>query len=157
MSGRLPDVSDDSNAATGNSIARVLTDCDPVAVPEWSPEMRNLWATWKDHFYYVVAESQVPTATVPSVCNNCLTVNGGGQYAAVVLFGAHRLDALGQIRNAPPTDADTKQDVTNYLEAANATPFPYAGGGFDLVSQAASTTFNDLLFCIDDSLGVSEC
>ncbi len=157
MSGRLPDISDDSNALTGNPIARVLTDCDTVAVPAWSPEMRRLWATWKDHFYYVVAESHVPTATVPSVCNNCLTVNGGGQYAAVVLFGARRLTALGQTRDAPPADTDTKQDVNNYLEGANATPFPYTGGGFDLVSQAASGTFNDLLFCIDDTLAVSEC
>ncbi|MDJ0909025.1 MAG: type II secretion system protein [Woeseiaceae bacterium] len=157
MSGRVPDLSDDSNALTGNTIARVLSDCDPVAVPEWSPGMRDTWATWKDHFYYIVAESHVPTATVPSTCNNCLTVNGGGQYAAVVLFGSERLDAIGQTRNAPPIDADTKQDVSNYLEAANAMPFPYAGGGFDLVSQAASATFNDLLFCIDDSLSVSEC
>ena len=84
-------------------------------------------------------------------------MNGGGQYAGVVLFGSRRLDVLGQTRDAPPTDTDTKQDVTNYLEGVNATPFPYAGGGFDLASQPASTTFNDLLFCIDDTLGVSEC
>ena len=157
MSGRLPDVLDDSNALTGNTIGRALTDCDPVAVPDWSPAMRSRWSTWKDHFYYIVAESHVPAAALPSTCNNCLTVNGGGQYAAVVLFGAGRLDSLGQTRDAPPMDTDTKQDVSNYLEAANATPFPYSGGGFDLVSQAASGTFNDLLFCIDDSLTVSEC
>ena len=157
MSGRVPDISDDSNALTGNAIGRVLSDCSVAAVPEWSPGMRDLWAVWKDHFYYIVAESHVPSATVPSNCNNCLTVNGSGQYAAVVLFGARRLQAAGQVRNAPPTDADTKQDVTNYLEAANGTPFPYNGGGFDLISQPASGTFNDLLFCISDTLGVSDC
>ncbi len=157
MSGRVPDISDDSNSQTGNTIARVLSDCDPVAVPEWSAGMQGMWTTWKDHFYYVVAESHVPTGPVPSTCSNCLTVNGSGQYAGVVLFGSRRIETLGQTRDAPPTDADTKQDVSNYLEGVNAAPFPYAGGGLDLTSQPASATFNDLLFCIDDTLVVSEC
>ena len=99
----------------------------------------------------------MPSATVPSTCLNCLTVNGAGQYAAVVIFGSSRLETVGQVRNAPPTDADSKQDVANYLEAANALPFPYAGGGFDFVSQPATGTFNDLLFCIDGALGVTDC
>ncbi len=157
MSGRIADVMDDSNALTGNAVVRALSDCDSGAVPAWSAGMRNLWSNWKDHFYYVVAESHVPTAVVPSVCTNCLTVNGSGQYAAVVMFGARRLEVIGQSRDAPPIDPDTKRDVANYLEAANSLAFPYAGGGFDFVSQPAGNTFNDLLFCIDDTLGVSDC
>jgi len=157
LSGRLSDVVDDSSTLTGNSIADVLGGCDPATVVQWSPAMYELWSHWKDHFFYVVAESYAPDAVVPSACTNCLTVNGSGQYAALVLFGNSRLGALGQLRNAPPTDIDTKRDAVNYLEDANAGAFPYAGGGLDLVSTAETTTFNDLLFCIDETLVVIEC
>ncbi len=157
LSGRLPDIVDDSNVSTGNGTARVLTDCDPAQVPQWSPRMLSRWQDWKDHFYYAVAESHVPTASVPSTCSNCLTVNGAGQYAAVVLFSGQRLDALGQVRNAPPTDTDTRQDVANYLESSNAANVPGPGTLIDYASQAASTTFNDRLFCIDGNLAVAEC
>ena len=157
LAGRLPDVVDDSSAATGNAIARVLTDCDTVAVPEWSPQMLARWRHWKDHFFYVIAEDFAPSAPVPTVCNACLTVNGAGAYAAVLLFADTRLDGLGQVRDAPPIDADTRDDVANYLEGANPGAFPLVGGSADLASQAASATFNDVLFCIDGALGVSEC
>ena len=157
FSGRLPDIVDDSNAATGNGTGRVLTDCDPAQVPQWSPVMLSLWRDWKDHFFYAVAQSNLPTATVPSTCSNCLTVNGAGQYAAVVLFSGQRLDALGQLRNAPPTDADTKRDVPNYLESSNAASVPGPGTLIDYTSQSVSPTFNDRLFCIDENLAVSEC
>lgn len=154
-SGRLPDIVDTSNAATGNSIARVLNDCDPLLVPEWSPDMLSRWQNWKDHFFYAVAESHLPTAAVPSNCSNCLTVNGAGQYAAVLLYSGARLDT--QVRNAPPTDADTKRDSLNYLEASNASNVPGPGTLIDYSSMPVSNSFNDRLFCIDESLNVSEC
>jgi len=119
--------------------------------------MHRQWQHWKDHFFYVVADSYAPTATVPSACIDCISVNGSGQYAAVVLFANSRLDALAQVRDAPPTDADTRNDIGNYLEAANVSGFPHTGGALDLYSQTAGTSFNDLLFCIDESLAVSEC
>jgi len=157
FSGRVPDVVDDSNMATGNGTARVLTDCDPAQVPQWSPLMLSLWQDWKDHFYYAVAESHIPTAAVPSSCSNCLTVNAAGQYAVVVLFSGQRLDTLGQVRNAPPIDVDTKQDVANYLESNNAANVPGPGTLVDYSSLPVSSTFNDRLFCIDENLAVSEC
>lgn len=157
LAGRLPDDVDDSNTATGNAIARVLSDCDPVAVPEWTPEMLALWRNWKDHFFYAVGESYEPSAPVPSTCTTCPTVNAAGPYAAVVLFSGTRLAALGQTRTAPPIDADSKDDSGNYLEGGNAGNVPYVAGAVDFTSQAASGTFNDLLFCIDPALSVSEC
>ena len=157
LSGRLPDTVDDSSAETGNPIGQMLTGCDPAAVPSWTPAMLAAWRNWKDHFFYAVAESFSPAAPVPSGCTTCLTVNGAGQYAAIVLFANPRLEDLAQLRNAPPIDADTRSDASNYLEAADASNVPYAGGSVDFMSQAASSTFNDLLFCIDDALNVSEC
>jgi type II secretory pathway pseudopilin PulG len=157
LSGRLPDTSDDSNVLTGNSIARVLSDCDPLAVPAWTTAMQARWQNWKDHFFYAVAESFAPSAPVPSACSSCLSVNGAGQYAAVIVFGNLRLRSQAQLRNAPPVDADTKRDPVNYLESGNAAHFPYLSGSIDLVSAVASPTFNDILFCVDSNLAVTEC
>ncbi len=151
-SGRLADIVDDSNAVTGNAIARVLSDCDPVAVPAWNASTAARWSHWKDHFFYAVAPSFAPDAAVPSACSSCLTVNGAGAYAAVIVFANMRLD--GQVRDAPPLDADTRQFAANYLEGANAT---VPGTVTDFVSGAATATFNDMLFCIDPALVVSEC
>ena len=155
--GRLPDIVDDSNAATGNSIARALSDCDPVAVPEWSAASLARWQHWKDHFFYAVAGSFSPGASVPTNCGSCLSVNGGGQYAAVIIFSNRRLDTLGQVRDAPPLDAETKDDVVNYLEEDNAANIPGSDAAPDYTSQAATSSFNDLMFCIDKNLNVTEC
>ena len=157
LSGRLPDRVDDSNAATGNALSQVLTACDAVAVPSWTPQMLANWRHWKDHFFYAVAESYTPAAPVPSNCSSCLSVNGAGQYAAVVLFANTRLPSLGQVRDAPPIDTDTKGAPGNYVEAGNVAALPYASGSVDFTSQAPSATFNDRLFCVDAALNVSEC
>ena len=149
----MPDVVDDSNTATGNPVARVLSDCDSLAVPAWTAPVRTRWQHWKDHFFLVVADAFAPTGAVPSSCGSCLTVNGSGQYAAVVLYGGAALS--GQVRDAPPIDADTVQDVTNYLEGNNVAALQ--GIGTDLSSAPANASFNDLLFCVDTALNVLEC
>jgi len=157
LSGRLADVVDDSNIVTGNTINRVLTDCDTTVVPQWSVSMLSRWQNWKDHFFYAVAGSFAPNGTVPSVCTDCLTVNGVGQYAAILMFANQRLQGGTQRRDAPPLDADTKQNTVNYLEGNNQANVPGSGTLIDYTSQTASSTFNDMLFCIDAGLLVSEC
>lgn len=157
LSGRLPDIVDTSNSDTGNTIGAVLAGCNPAAVPDWNARTFALWQNWKDHFFYVVAESFSPDAAVPSSCSACLSVNGAGQYAAVVMFANSRLDSLGQLRDAPPTDTDSRSDPVNYLEGGNALSFPLPSGTADFSSQPASATFNDKLFCIDAALNVAEC
>ncbi len=157
LSGRLPDLADDSNADTGNPITRVLSNCNPAAVPDWTPQQFARWQNWKDHFFLAVAESFAPVASVPSTCSSCITVNGGGQYAAVLLFSGTRLTASGQVRNAPPLDVDTKGSAANYLESQNAANIPGDSVAANYVSGTASGVFNDLLFCIDDQLLVTEC
>lgn len=153
ISGRLPDTANDSNVSTGNPIVRVLSDCDVAAVPEWTPEVAARWSNWKDHFFYAVAPSFAPDAAAPSSCTSCLTVNGAGQYAALLIFGNERLGA--QLRDAPPTDPDLKRDPLNYLESGNAAAVP--GVITDFTSGPVSPTFNDLLFCVDENLVVTEC
>lgn len=157
LSGRLADRVDDSSAQTGSAIGRVLADCDPASAPDWDPAYLALWQNWKDHFFYAVAESYQPGAPLPTGCGACLSVNGAGNYAAIVLFAGPRLEALGQRRNAPPLDADTKGDIVNYLEGANAANHPYTGGSADFVSQPETASFNDVAYCIDTAMTVAAC
>lgn len=157
LSGRVADEVDDSSAQTGNTIAQVLTSCSSLVVPAWGPTRLAQWRQWKDHFFYYVADSFRPSAPVPSNCGNCISVNGTSQFAAVVVFANRRLNGLLQVRNAPPLDTDTKNDVTNYLEGSNAAGHPYVTGSVDLESRAADAAFNDILFCIDSTLAVSSC
>ena len=126
-------------------------------MPAWTAVQFARWQHWKDHFFYAVAEAFSPGGTVPTSCGNCLTVNGVGQYAAIVIFANSRLPSTAQVRNAPPTDTDTKRFASNYLEALNAINVPSSSAVIDYVSSPISNTFNDLLFCIDDQLVVSEC
>ena len=156
-SGRLADIVDQSNIETGNAVVRILSDCNPALAPDWDPTFLSAWQQWKDHLFYAVAESFEPRAAVPTACGNCLSVNGSGTYAAIVVFANRRLSSLSQRRDAPPLDADTKDDVANYLEGANAANHPYTGGAVDYVSAAASATFNDILYCIDETMSVSPC
>lgn len=155
--GRLADTVNDSNNQTGNAVGRLLTDCDPALAAAWDPALLSLWQHWKDHLFYAVAESYQPTSAVPTVCGNCLSFNSGGSLAAVVLFAGARLDSLNQVRNAPPTDADTRHDITNYLEGRNAANYPFTSGVRDFESRPPAADFNDLAYCIDESMGVGPC
>ncbi len=157
LSGRVPDRVNDSNALTGNTLARLLTNCDAAAVPEWTPAMLALWRHWKDHLFYVVAGSFRPDALPHSSCGSCLGVNGAGSHAALVIFAGQRLAAPGQVRDQPPMDADTRALAGNYLEGRNATNFPDGTGDKDYQSAAPGANFNDLLYCIDANLGVAAC
>lgn len=157
LSGRVPDRVNDSNARTGNSIERLMTDCSAATVPEWTPAMLRLWRNWKDHLFYAVAGSFRPDALPHSSCGTCLTVNGTGSHAAVVMFAGARLEALGQVRDEPPADADTRGEISNYLEGRNAANHPNTGGSGNYESAAAGPTFNDIVFCIDPTLGVATC
>ncbi len=157
LAGRVPDLVDDSNLETDNPAARILSDCDTSAVSEWSAAKLSDWQHWKDHFFYAVAESFAPSASIPTSCGDCLSVNGSGDFAAVVIFSNRRLNSLGQVRNAPPTDADTKNDAANYLEASNAANVSAFGASADYTSGDASDSFNDILYCIDQDMVVTEC
>lgn len=157
FSGRLPDIVDDSNSLTGNTIARVVSDCNTAIAADWDPAYLSLWRNWKDHFFYIVAESHQANASVPTTCGACLSMNGSGAYVAVVFFAGQRLPALGQRRNTPPADADTKRQIGNYLEGLNSGNHPYSGGAADFESQVASAAFNDVAYCVDGSMAVTAC
>ena len=157
LSGRVPNVVNDSNSRTGNTSTGVLTACNAATVPEWTPTMATLWQHWKDHLFYAVALDFRPDATPVVACTTCLRVNGAGAWAAVVMFSGSRLVSLNQTRDEPPMNTDTRSVIGNYLEGRNASNHPNAAGNGDYQSATASSSFNDILFCIDASLSVTPC
>jgi hypothetical protein len=82
----------------------------------------RLWQNWKDHLFYQVSvpyqinNAITPALTMPICNSNCLTVNGS-EYAAVILFAGKREPQ--QLRLDYP-DKTTKEQLTHYLDAANA-------------------------------------
>jgi len=170
--GRYPYVVNNSLLASGKIITDQNLDADGArssgvnvdlfdqcGLADISVVERLFWKHWKDHFFYAVSEKFKPDAKAPNtdckVVGDCLTVNGVGQYPALVFYSGSRLAA--QVRNAPipAPDVDTKQDVANYLEGRNVSVYPYTDGTLDYQSDLVpSKNYNDSIVCIDTGLNV---
>ena len=165
--GRLPIDISTTNVITNNidgnylldylSCSNIVTDDGAVNLTSQDPltnsKERRIWQNWKDHFFYALAtdyDSSNPNTPAPAAaCPNCLTINGAGSYAAIVLFSAERLS--GQTRTVLPNDADTKQTISNYLEGSNAVDDSSYQTG------AESAIFNDIAYCIEEDMNVVAC
>ena len=112
--------------------------------PKW-------WASWKSYVFYAVGSNFSPDHPPPNDCSDqtgCLGVNGGTRkFAAVVIFSGKKL--INQAR----TSAAEKQDANNYLESDNLLSIANAASNF--TNGTASTTFNDLVVCINPDMSLS--
>ncbi len=117
--------------------------------PKW-------WNSWKPYLYYSVADNFAPdfaggTAPSPNSCaspTGCLRVNGGpGKFAAIVIFSGKKL------ATQPRTTSAEKQDKNNYLEDTNSSSIGGAGAIF--MNSTASSTFNDVIVCINPDMSLS--
>ena len=143
-SGRLPFVVNTSKTATSNQMfgVNLLNNVAPNNCPTWSNNDAAWYKKWKDHFFYYVGGSFTPIAPHPTTlpCASCLSVNGAGSFAAVVLFAGEKTS--GQSRNS----VAEKGLIGNYLEGRNSTSHPNASGNSNL---EISGTTNDFLICVD--------
>lgn len=141
-SGRLPFVVDTSKIATTNQMSGThLLSNGNFLCPLWSTDDDAWYTNWKDHFFYVLAGSFAPTAPHPTVfpCPTCITVNGVGSYAAVVVFANQK--TAGQSRNT----IVEKRLISNYLEGRNSSTYPNTAGNANLEKSAS---VNDMLYCV---------
>ncbi|HUW38334.1 MAG TPA: hypothetical protein VMV91_13500 [Rhodocyclaceae bacterium] len=149
LSGRLPFRLKHSRSATDNAMGSDNLD---RACPEvWTAKDDEWYKNWKDQLFYATAGGFAPAAAPPGACPPCLSTDGSGAYAAIVMFANDRL--AGQRRKSP---AD-KARIANYLEDRNSASHPDAGGDADYRSGPASASFNDRLYCIDTGLRVAPC
>ena len=146
--GRVPYLVGTARATTGNTFPTLMNTSNCPA--GWS-NVDPWWNNWKDHLFYALAQEFHPTSSGGQSCGwsaNCLKINGSGNYAAVIMFAGQKLSS--QTR-------DDKSVVGNYLETPNNTNFSGATGNESYKTAPASGTFNDYLYCINGSLGVSQC
>ena len=177
--GRFPIIVNDSNGIIGIAVADDAlintANCDSLALPvdsitvdgEVLPtggitvdflatgnnEYLNLWKNWKDHFFYVVSQGYAPDAAIVSApCpGNCIEVDTVRR-AAVVIFSGSR--QVGQFRNGPVAgDTNSKDKIINYIEVTNNQAAFNAGTGMGTYV----TSDNDIMFCIEEGLGVVPC
>lgn len=151
--GRVPYKVNNSISASHNSMPNPylleksgVNNC-PAA--DWQSKYYPWWLNWKGHLYYAIAKEFKPSLGTTPACSTCLRINGSGQYAAVVIFAGPRLSTL-----SPPQITDPSI-ASNYLEGSNASSI--AANGVDYTTGPASTTFNDVLYCIKDDLSVIPC
>lgn len=154
--GRLPFVVADSNALISvGGLNNLFTQgaCDIANGNSQDlniagSEYRILWQNWKDHFFYVVSKDFAPAAVAASCAGDCITVDGT-QRAGVVIFSGSGLGP--QVRTGPVgPDANSKQNIGNYLENGNDAVFPdFAGNGAYVKVVPANS--NDIMFCITDA------
>ncbi|BBJ00202.1 hypothetical protein FGKAn22_18940 [Ferrigenium kumadai] len=153
-SGRVPYRVNDAYTTTGNTMSNYNLLVNATNCPTGWAEAYPWWTNWKDHLFYALSREYRPGNLQTAPCGDCLSVNGSGPYAAVVMFAGSRLS--GQVRASSTTDAQ-RAVITNYLEGRNAGNHPNSGGDADYQSGTASATFNDTLYCIDTNLNVAPC
>jgi type II secretory pathway pseudopilin PulG len=161
MSGRLPkDVRRSCDAVRGFScpaLERPLVGAGNTPEPSsiycspllWNARDDWWYQNWKDQLFYAIAFNHRPDAnSTTGPCPTCLKANGGGKYAAMLLFAGRSVS--GQQR---ATVAE-KSAISNYFEGRNASNHPNLSGDGDYQAGPSSATFNDILVCIDDQLNV---
>jgi hypothetical protein len=150
FSGRAPYRAPTSKSATDNQmVGSGATLLKSATCSSWTQKHDTWYKNWKDHLFYALASDFKPSGGATS-CGTCLKVNTAGTYAGVVLFAGRRLGS--QIRE---TNAD-KSLIANYLEGRNSANHPNSAGNSNY-ENAASSAFNDVLYCIDQNLNVSVC
>ncbi|MDD2721764.1 MAG: hypothetical protein PHH47_10715 [Gallionella sp.] len=155
LAGRVPYKVNTARGQTGNTIPSLyylLKDDNPSGSAYCASGWGNVypwWDNWKDHLFYAISERYRPSSSPTTACSSghCVNVNSGGNYAAVVIFAGERL--ASQIR----TD---KSIVSAYLEGRNAANVGSAhpNGHENYQSEDASSTFNDIVYCIREDLSV---
>ena len=129
--GRVPDNTLNINMTPGVN--------DPAMATTWQPAgcftTLGYWSNWREQVFYQLAPAYQPGASAS--CPSCLSIDGTSGFRGAIIFSAGAL--TGQQRS---TNAD-KGDIDNYLEGDN------ADSDHALENQDASTTFNDIVYCLD--------
>ena len=152
-----------------SSMADIVSDSDCLSSSGITDVEKKLWKNWKDHFFYVVSTDfkiDGSTASLNTRCGSigdCVTVDEmtpGNKVAGIIFYANSVVNS--QVRDADPVDADTKNALSNYMDARslsenNAHQYPndsaYQGNSGDVnkyyrdISGSGAGTA-DLAYCI---------
>jgi hypothetical protein len=162
-SGRVPyrvntSKDDSNNTMSGeNLMANNGLSCPYYAATPSTPLQRLYpwWNNWKDHLFYALSREYRPKSSDTNSCGTCVEINGSDEYAAVVMLAGSGLS--GQARASVTTTNAERGVLSNFLEKRNASNHPNNGGDGNYQTEAASATFNDVLYCINTDLSVIAC
>lgn len=134
----------------------------PYSAASPSNELERLypwWDNWKDHLFYALSNEYRPRKASTNSCwgwgGDCVKINGSSRYAAIVLFSGSALS--GQDRASTTTTNSERGVLSNYLEGRNGSNYPNNSGNGNYQTGTGSSTFNDILYCIETNLNVTEC
>lgn len=155
FSGRAPYSVANSVADTPNTLpvaSVLLSQC-----PGWA-SVEEFWDNWKDHYFYAVAKAyspESPDSDEPDPCGvagqECLTVDGVGRFAAVLVFAGERRSTPLQNRNtvADATYASPdKGDPANFLDGTNLAAIRNNAPSAAAPRNFSKSAGNDILICI---------
>lgn len=150
---------DDVTKYTGRMPYKIESSTSAVPVHNWDSgaaskkqkmkycaEWPDWWSSWKNDVFYAVSKDFAPDAiSIPQVCaGNCVTVDGIGPYAAILIFSGKKL--AGQVRE---TDLE-KANPENFLESGNAVEVANNTGKGDFTKL----NVNDVLVCIRQNMTI---
>lgn len=166
--GRVPHQIYTSKIDSANDMSgyRLMTSGNGLNCPHYdatpSGELERLypwWNNWKDHLFYALSEEYRPRIYDTGSCfGDCVWLrNNGHRYAAIVLFAGSALS--GQDRASTSTGNTERGQLGKYLEGLNLSSYPNYGGNHEYEAGNPTSSFNDILYCIDtgSSLDVEEC
>lgn len=176
-SGRVPYIVDTSKSTSNNGMTGNLLIVDaPLpgdpprptnglnACPTYksNPETESeklypWWKNWKDHLFYVLSKKYKPSDNSTDSCGDCVSINGGNKYAAIVMFSGAPLTAQQKQRINTTFTNSARGNIGNYLEGRNASNHPNSDGRADYETRPASSTFNDISWCVKTDLSVVTC
>jgi hypothetical protein len=109
--------------------------------PEW-------WNSWKNHVFYAVSKDFAANTTAPQSClGNCVSVDGVGPFAAVLIFSGKRLAGQNRVTNADMGNPN------NFLEDKNSTEVSGNSGNGDF-TLIINSVQNDTTICIRQNLTI---
>jgi Tfp pilus assembly protein PilV len=139
---------------------------DAIDANGWRPMDTALFANWRDHLFYAIAQGYRPDASSPSCVPGCLTVNGMSNVVAVVFYaGPATADQSSPTRTLAPgynpsrsrETPEGRGRIENWLEASNATiasgvtlpsPAVPVGVGSYTVVSAPRANGDDVGWCV---------
>lgn len=108
------------------------------------------WDSWKNRVFYAVSKDFSPDTTAPQICSgNCVTVDGVGPFAAVLIYSGEKLAGQVRINNVDMANPANFLEGSNAIEVINNTGY----GNFTAVTGANQ---NDVAICIRQNLTIDK-
>lgn len=154
---------DDATLYTGRIAYQIASSTAKAPIHNWNtgaPSKKNKmeycsnwpawWNSWKNYVFYAVSKDFAPNTTLlaPQICSgNCVTVDGIGPFAALLIFSGKKLALQTRLSNVDMANPG------NFLEDKNAIEITNNSGVGDY-AKITNPTQNDVIICVRQNLTI---